>query len=130
VKSAACPTSETSLHAILSTHTLMPYPPVSSRINEQGLTVLAVAIGNDGAPTNVIVKQTSGSDRLDAAATCYIKAHWRWQPPTQGCSPTTAAVKVAWHIVKEPIPESGLNIQAGVETMTIYTRRIAQVSMR
>ena len=108
----------------------MPYPPISSRLNEQGVTVLAVAIGNDGAPTNVMVKQTSGSDRLDAAAINSIKAHWRWQPPTQECSPATAAVNVAWHIVKEPIPESGLNILRGVETMTIYTPRIAQVSMR
>jgi TonB family protein len=123
-KSASCPTPERSLRPILSTHTPVPYPPISQRLNEQGVTMMAVAIDNDGAPTDVTVKQTSGSNRLDAAAVTYIKTHWRWQPPPQACKAATTAVNVAWHIVTPPAPKSGLKTRGGVETMTIYTPRV------
>ena len=96
--------------------------------------MMAVAIGNDGVPTEVVVKQKSGSDRLDAAAVNYIKAHWRWQPPKEGCGPATALVN-AWHLVDatlhnpEPtIPKNGLKMHRGVETMTIYTIRHQMMS--
>jgi len=97
--------------------------------------MMAVAVGNDGVPTDVTVKQTSSSDRLDAAAVTYIKAHWRWQPPKEGCGPATALVNVAWHLVDATLhnpepstPKSGLKMQRGVETMTIYTIRPQVVS--
>jgi len=89
---------------------------------------MAVAIGNDGVPIDVTVKQTSSSDRLDAAAVNYIKAHWRWQPPKEGCGPATTAVNVAWHIAEPPMPKSGLKMQRGLETMTIYTPRLRMMS--
>lgn len=130
VKSEACPPPVTSLRPILSTQTPMPYPPISQRLGEQGVTVMTVTIRSDGAPTDVVVKQTSGSDRLDSAAKSHIWAHWRWQPLTQGCSPATATVNVAWHIVKGPIPESGLTMLQGIETMTIYTPHIDVVGSR
>jgi hypothetical protein len=97
--------------------------------------MMAVAVGNDGVPTDVTVKQTSSSDRLDAAAVNYIKAHWRWQPPKEGCGRATALVNVAWHLVdgawnnaEPPTPKSGLKTQGGVETMTIYTIRHQMMS--
>ena len=86
--------------------------------------MMAVTIGSDGAPTDVTVKQTSRSDRLDAAAVNTIKAHWRWQPPPQACGAATAAVNVAWKIVTPPAPKSSLKTQGGVETMTIYANHV------
>jgi TonB family protein len=127
-RSATCSPWDKLARPMMPTHTLIPYPPISSRLNEQGVTVMTVAIGIDGVPIDVKVEQTSGSDRLDAAAVLYIKAHWRWQPPKEGCGPATAAVNVAWHISKSPAPTSGLTMQRGLETMTIYTSRINQMS--
>ncbi len=119
-QSAMCQAPDRSLRPILSTHTL-PYPPISSRLGEQGVTVVAVTVGSDGAPTDVIVKQTSCVERLDGAAEYYLKAHWRWQPLTAGCKAATATVNVVWKIVDAPVPENGLTMLEGVETITVYT---------
>ncbi len=129
--SAICRASEQSMHPIVSTHTPMPYPPISARLSEQGVTMMTVIIGYDGAPTEVTLIKSSGSERLDTAAISYIKAYWRWQSPTEGCIPAMAAVNVAWHISDPPVPISGLKVQRGVETMTIYTIRLhIMASMR
>lgn len=89
---------------VMPTHTQIPYPPISARLHEQGETRTAVAIGNDGVPTDVSVTLSSGALRLDAAVVNHIKTYWCWQLPTQNCKPTTARalVNVAWHIGYPP----------------------------
>jgi outer membrane biosynthesis protein TonB len=86
---------------------------------------MEVAIGHDGAPMDVKVTQSSGSERLDTAAATYIKTHWRWHPPSETCRSASAAVNVAWHLVSEPpVAKSTVRMERGVEIMAIYTLRV------
>jgi TonB family protein len=83
---------------ILSTHARPPYPPLSMRLAEQGVTVLDVTIGDDGTVARDAIVTTSGSERLDQAAAEFVKANWRWQPPTPQCDRRTVGVSVSWNI--------------------------------
>ena len=46
------------------------------------------------------IAKSSGSDRLDSAACDYVKAHWKWQPPTSEGKPVVATtlVQVIWNL--------------------------------
>jgi periplasmic protein TonB len=89
------PPPPTELKSIEKTHTLPPYPALSQRMGEQGTTLLKVAIDNTGKVTDCTVVTSSGSTRLDAAAVEYVKANWRWQPPTQAGKPVSATTEVS-----------------------------------
>jgi protein TonB len=89
------PPPPTELKSIEKTHTLPPYPALSQRMGEQGTTLLKVAIDNTGKVTDCTVVTSSGSTRLDAAAVEYVKANWRWQPPTQAGKPVAATTEVS-----------------------------------
>ena len=89
------PPPPTELKAIEKTHSLPPYPALSQRMGEQGTTLLKVAIDNTGKVTECTVMSSSGSTRLDAAAVEYVKANWRWQPPTQAGKPVAATTEVS-----------------------------------
>ena len=132
-KSAAC--SAAMLRPIAPTHTFIPYPPISSRLNEQGTTSMELHITTAGNVDECRIVQTSRSERLDRAACEYVKDHWHSQPTMEGCGPITTAVNVAWHLVdateQNPaptMPKSGLKMQRGVETMTIYKLRPQMMS--
>jgi TonB family protein len=92
-------------HAIQSTHTSIPYPPISQRLGEQGTTRLTVDIGADGAPAGLAVTQSSHSRRLDQAAAAYIEKNYRWETPPKGCTPpiVQAAIVVNWRL--DPLPD-------------------------
>ena len=129
-KSTAC--SAAMLRPIVPTHTFIPYPPISTRLNEQGTTSIELHITQAGNVDECRIVQTSRSDRLDRAACEYVKDHWHWQPTMEGCGPINTAVNVAWHLVdateqnSEPtIPKSGLKIQRGVEKLCDYLSRSA-----
>ena len=94
------PPPPTELKAIEKTHSLPPYPALSQRMGEQGTTLLKVAIDTTGKVTECTVVTSSGSTRLDAAAVEYVKANWRWQPPTQAGKPgaATTEVSVKWDL--------------------------------
>jgi protein TonB len=89
------PPPPTELKAIEKTHSLPPYPALSQRMGEQGTTLLKVAIDNTGKVTECTVVTSSGSTRLDSAAVEYVKANWRWQPPTQAGKPVSATTEVS-----------------------------------
>ena len=89
------PPPPTELKAIEKTHSLPPYPALSQRMGEQGTTLLKVAIDTTGKVTECTVVTSSGSTRLDAAAVEYVKANWRWQPPTQAGKPVAATTEVS-----------------------------------
>ncbi len=86
--------------AIAFTPPLIPYPPISQRLNEQGTTKLAVNMGSDGMVTDVTVSQSSGSERLDNAAVRYIKEHYRRQPSLEDSKPsaTQVTVVIVWRL--------------------------------
>jgi periplasmic protein TonB len=85
---------------IARTHTLPPYPALSQRMGEQGTTQLACEIGVDGKPTACSVTKTSGSPRLDEAASSYVKDHYTWQPATRDGKPVAGKTQlnVVWDL--------------------------------
>ncbi len=84
---------------MMSTHVMPPYPPVSIRLGEEGTTRLRVTVGDDGVPTDAVVDQTSGSQRLDDAAASFVKSAWRWEPIVNFCgAPVDLGVSVTWHL--------------------------------
>jgi len=57
------------------------YPPLSTKLNEEGTTGLRFTVTADGDVTNASVTKSSGFDRLDAAALSCI-TRWHWNPAT------------------------------------------------
>jgi TonB family protein len=96
---AAC-TAPNALRPIVATHTQPPYPEMSVMTKEQGTTLLEVAIGADGVPTDTTVVTSSGSIRLDQAAQDHVKANWRWVPPTFNCKSMAVKTRVSilWNL--------------------------------
>ena len=72
---------------IARTHTLPPYPSLSQRLGEQGTTALTCEIGIDGKPITCSITRSSGSQRLDDAASSWVKDHYTWQPATRDGKP-------------------------------------------
>jgi protein TonB len=70
------------LRPVMRTHTIPPYPPISVRLGEQGTVLMEVNITTEGNVDQCTVINSSGSERLDNAACDWVKARWRWQPPT------------------------------------------------
>jgi protein TonB len=67
------------------------YPPISTRLQEQGTTTLSFHIDASGGVKDITVSQSSGSDHLDqAAVTC--AATWHYRPAIQNGTP----VEVPW----------------------------------
>ena len=101
---AAPAQSPVRLVAMAGTHAAPPYPDTSRRLGEEGSTQMQVAISATGAVTDCNVTQSSGSQRLDAAACSYVQARWRWQPPTRDGNPTAAStrVTVVWSLSATP----------------------------
>jgi len=87
----------TTAEPLIATHTTPPYPALALRLGEQGTAILKIGIAADGSVSDAIVQTSSGSERLDAAAIAWVKAHWRYKPATRGgaaiASTTLAAVK-------------------------------------
>jgi protein TonB len=96
----AAPPPPTELKAIARTHVTPTYPTISQRLGEQGTTTLKVTIGLDGSVSAASIEKSSGSDRLDQAALEYVKARWKWQPPTSEGKPVVATtlVSVVWNL--------------------------------
>jgi len=69
------------------------YPSMARRMGEQGRVLLRVVVRPDGTPDNVVLRQSSGSPRLDEAALDAVRK-WRFVPARQGSTPVTAAVIV------------------------------------
>ncbi|MBI1330922.1 MAG: TonB family protein [Alphaproteobacteria bacterium] len=55
------------------------YPPVSKRLGEEGTVLVKFTITASGDVTNASVAQSSGKDRLDAAALECVGS-WRYKP--------------------------------------------------
>ena len=85
---------------IARTHTLPPYPALSQRMGEQGTTGLTCEIGVDGKPINCAVTRSSGSQRLDEAASSYVMAHYTWEPATRDGKPVAdkTQLNVVWDL--------------------------------
>jgi protein TonB len=90
----------TPARAIMTTHTIPDYPPLSRRLGEQGTLRLHLAIGTDGTVEAARIEVSSGHQRLDNAAVEWVKAHWRYEPALQGVKPipSTATAEVTFRL--------------------------------
>jgi len=83
------------LRGIMSTHTAPPYPAIAKRLNEQGTTLMEVAIAPRGNVADCRIVEGSSSARLDQAGCDFVKTHWRWEPPTIQGKPVSAKTRVS-----------------------------------
>jgi TonB family protein len=89
-----CTMPDTPLHPVFTTHTQVPYPPISQMTAEQGTAQVEVSIDAKGVPTDVTVVKSSGSARLDQASVDHLKQNWRWTAPVVNCQPTATKTQV------------------------------------
>lgn len=59
------------------------YPPVSRRLGEQGRVLLRVHVDEQGSPTTVTLRASSGHDRLDTVALETVR-RWKFVPAKRG----------------------------------------------
>ena len=71
------------------------YPPMSKRLGETGTVVFRVLVGADGTAKEVIVRKSSGYERLDMAALEAIRK-WRFVPGTRGGVPEDMWFNLPW----------------------------------
>jgi protein TonB len=69
------------------------YPPVSRRLGEEGRVMLRVLVSADGTAQSVEIENSSGSDRLDRAASDAVKT-WLFIPAKRDKQPISAQVIV------------------------------------
>jgi periplasmic protein TonB len=88
------------LRAIMSTHTLPPYPPIAKRLNEQGTTLMELTISPRGNVSDCRIVESSRSERLDGAGCDFVTSNWRWQPPTSAGKAISAKthVSIKWDL--------------------------------
>ncbi len=69
------------------------YPPLARRNGEQGRVLLRVLVAPDGRAQDVVLKASSGHERLDRAAIDAVR-QWRFVPARLGAEPVAAWVVV------------------------------------
>ena len=69
------------------------YPPLSRQLKEQGTVQLLVRVSVEGIPLDVTIRQSSGFERLDAAALQTVRT-WRFIPATRDKKPVVSSVIV------------------------------------
>lgn len=69
------------------------YPPLSRRMGEEGKVVLRVHVESDGRPSQIEIRTSSGSPRLDQAALEAV-VRWRFVPAKRGDEAVAAWVLV------------------------------------
>lgn len=69
------------------------YPPLSRRMGEEGKVVLRVHVESDGRPSQIEIRTSSGSPRLDQAALEAV-GRWRFVPAKRGDEAIAAWVLV------------------------------------
>jgi protein TonB len=56
------------------------YPPTSKRLGEEGRAVVNVYVLADGRVGDVRLLESSGYERLDAAALAHVQRDWKFEP--------------------------------------------------
>ena len=70
------------------------YPPISIRLQEQGIVEIRCLVGTDGMVKATELVKTSGHNRLDEAASTFAKRRFRYKPATQDGMPVESWVPV------------------------------------
>ena len=90
---APIPVVEPSFDAAYLNNPVPSYPPVSRRLGEQGKVLLRVHVDEQGMPTSVVVRTSSGYERLDNVALDTVR-RWKFVPAKRGNDPVSAYVIV------------------------------------
>jgi protein TonB len=93
IPSAAMPVTAARYDANYLNNPAPAYPPIARRLGEEGRVLLSVQVSGDGKPLNISVKQSSGYNRLDAAASKAV-LNWRFVPAHQGESTMSSWVDI------------------------------------
>ncbi|HKY19261.1 MAG TPA: TonB family protein [Rhizomicrobium sp.] len=119
-KAAAACVRQIRPRSIMSTHQIPPYPELSIRLNEEGETRVLVTLGDDGVPVDTAVERSSGSARLDQAATSFVKANWRWEPFVNFCgAPAQLLVSVVWALKDRDNPLDSVDPARMISALSI-----------
>ena len=76
------------------------YPAISKRLGETGTVLLRVTINAAGSPERVVVKKSSGFDRLDKVAVDTVQ-RWRFVPGKVNGVPQTLSYDLPIRFVLE-----------------------------
>ncbi|HWA29835.1 MAG TPA: energy transducer TonB [Rhizomicrobium sp.] len=89
----------------------LAYPPLATARHEQGQPVVAVCIMPDGWVGDAVVKQTSGSDQLDAAA-LISAGNWHFLPAAGGINGVPEWADIRLNFVMPDVPAAALPVTA------------------
>ena len=78
--------------AIMSTHTVPPYPPIARRIGAEGTVTLRLTVSAEGRVIQAEVVTSSGQGDLDQTARQWILAHWAYKPALENGVPVASQV--------------------------------------
>jgi TonB family protein len=87
---------------IVTTFRQPPYPTASQRDDESGTTFLEITVAPDGGPTDFVVTRSSGSKRLDDAASSFAMSKYRWEKAPDGCLAVRRPITIIWQLGNPP----------------------------
>lgn len=104
------------------------YPDTARRLNQSGDVMVSYDVGADGAISNVVVIQPSGTAALDRAAIVCVSQHWRSTPATRGgipvASPHHQAI-IAFQLLS-PTPQGWQPVAVAPAQVPVAQPRAAQ----
>jgi Gram-negative bacterial TonB protein C-terminal len=83
------------LTAIPGTQTPPPRPQAAEDATKTNVTVINAKVGTDGSIASAVLRSSTGSAVLNAAALDYVRQNWKWQP-LDGCASAEAVIGVLW----------------------------------
>jgi protein TonB len=82
--------------AIAGTDISPSYPLKARRLGERGTVDVQVTVTPEGAPSNVAIAKTSGSETLDEAALDNVRS--RFWKPRDGCAAARMIVRISYEM--------------------------------
>jgi len=89
----SAPLSEPRFDAAYLNNPAPAYPSLSRRLGEQGRVLVRVHVDAQGIPTSVVLRASSGHERLDTVALDTVR-RWKFVPARRGAEPVSAWVIV------------------------------------
>lgn len=104
---------------VQGTHSPALYSKDNQISHERGTTILSVTVGIDGVAADAQIVETNAVPSLNDSVIGHIKSHWRWQPPTRDCQPTTAKlmIRVIWVLAgSAALPDADFHVKMPLST--------------
>jgi periplasmic protein TonB len=99
---AGCAAPRTQARLIAGSIDSTDYPAAAMRADEEGVVVVAYIVGTDGRVTECAVRESSGSQALDAASCGIVQRRFQFEPATRGGRPVTESrvQRIVWMLPK------------------------------